>query len=459
MISLFSPGASQSTSSNHNLPDNNLNIIIPASLSKTVMVQQHLASPPPPTVVAASAQPFQFPLHLERPPTPKSLEDLLEFQWINTSHFLLDQEENHDVAMLIQKLNSLVQENVQLERNLHTLNDSYSNLVSVNSRLKNLVMTDLIDQPSQITELAASNDTTTFGNLQATLSVVSVSSASKPLPGHGTMVPSLARPTVPPSTSLQHLSQSRYSASSTISPAVISSASLIPLLTTSAILSSAVTSSSSPSVYSSSSALPSNSSAQLPTANTSLTNLLATTNHFMNNHQAATSSPYLYNSHATASDILNDVAIASRDRQETTFATSTTDAASSNTMTSSLYSQFINGKSSTCAIPHSNLISQHSLSSTSNNDRQHASAAAPFLNQLMAVASSNAHAHPSHFMTSSGGTFESQDMSNIGRPAVIARNNGSVSVSEPSSHRHYGNLNHLPNGSANAQPSHFYSHH
>ena len=58
---------------------------------------------------------------IDLPPTPKTLEELLEFQWIHSSHFLMTQEENKEPSIMLQKLHGLITEKNKLHKEMKSL--------------------------------------------------------------------------------------------------------------------------------------------------------------------------------------------------------------------------------------------------------------------------------------------------------------------------------------------------
>lgn len=80
----------------------------------------------------------QLPPHLPRPATPTTLEEFLEGNWVETSRFLLDLDENAGNAGIVLQLNSALQENAKMEKELSVLAQKKKHLLSVNANLKAL---------------------------------------------------------------------------------------------------------------------------------------------------------------------------------------------------------------------------------------------------------------------------------------------------------------------------------
>ncbi|XP_037076344.1 protein AF-10-like [Pollicipes pollicipes] len=69
------------------------------------------------------------------PPFPQSLSELLERQWEQGSHFLMEQSQHFDVAALLSCLYQLRQENEHLEEHMGELAQRRDHLLAVNARL------------------------------------------------------------------------------------------------------------------------------------------------------------------------------------------------------------------------------------------------------------------------------------------------------------------------------------
>ncbi|CAB4057654.1 MLLT6_10 [Lepeophtheirus salmonis] len=66
---------------------------------------------------------------------PQSLKDLLERQWEQGSHFIMEQASHFDIASLLSSLNQLKEENVELEHNVDKLIQRRDHLLAVRARL------------------------------------------------------------------------------------------------------------------------------------------------------------------------------------------------------------------------------------------------------------------------------------------------------------------------------------
>ncbi|KAF0307901.1 uncharacterized protein FJT64_020829 [Amphibalanus amphitrite] len=95
-----------------------------------------LVGPPlPGRPAAASAGAAPLPSRPGAPPFPQSLSELLERQWEQGSHFLMEQSQHFDVAALLSCLYQLRQENEQLEEHMSELSQRRDHLLAVNARL------------------------------------------------------------------------------------------------------------------------------------------------------------------------------------------------------------------------------------------------------------------------------------------------------------------------------------
>lgn len=431
----------------------NLNIHIPVkSGSKELSsARQHIS---PRSAVTKSPK---LPPQMQNLLIPKTIEEFIEFQGVNTSHFILGQEENQDIAATIRHLNSLIYENSQMTKNLESLTDELSRLMDINKRLKSVEVTctSIDTQRSQTvptTDLLNNVKNDLAGNpaVLTTTSGVCSMTTTPTISSSGSQSSSSTLTTNPTTfTSLLNRSLST-SATVTSTPTLISSLSSattpIPLpITTSASL-----------IYSS----PTNqslSTATLQTSNTSMANILAANNHF--SQTSYNPSFPLSSNHATSS---------TRSRQgEINYSAS---------LPASLYSSGVNQQQQQqqhiaplsnhhSQVGGNHLERQHSLSSLATNP-----ALLSQLNQLR-------HPSYSHLMTASS-QYEQQQQasngSNSSRPAPLTRrNSGNLSVapfnhhslangigtSTTAANRPYDNsLSHLPTTNGGSNSSHFYNH-
>lgn len=75
------------------------------------------------------------------PSLPRSLEDLLEKQWMQTSNFLMQQAQHFDIASLLSCLHELRSENSRLDKEVTELVSRRDSLLAINARLKVLPAT------------------------------------------------------------------------------------------------------------------------------------------------------------------------------------------------------------------------------------------------------------------------------------------------------------------------------
>ncbi|KAJ6224556.1 hypothetical protein RDWZM_003101 [Blomia tropicalis] len=115
-----------------------INSISPGTSSRSTVILK-----PPNAIFASNAAnnrgPVSLPTHIDRPPTPKTIEDLLEFQFVNTAHFLLtNPNERYDVADLFANFNEIKMENSNLERDCSRLQEKVQQQETINAKLHNL---------------------------------------------------------------------------------------------------------------------------------------------------------------------------------------------------------------------------------------------------------------------------------------------------------------------------------
>ena len=125
-----------------------------------------------------------LPPHIDPPPVaPRSLEELLEFGWVNMANFALKDPEITDVASLLGKFNSLKDENTQLELKVRELREKHEQLAHLNTKLKNLrIVVPSKDQPAPITAdgttTAASSSSAGGGGIPIGTSSTTISSSN-----------------------------------------------------------------------------------------------------------------------------------------------------------------------------------------------------------------------------------------------------------------------------------------
>ncbi|KAH9404280.1 hypothetical protein TYRP_000099 [Tyrophagus putrescentiae] len=255
-----------------------------------------------PPVASQRISPRIAALNEARPPpqmanlfVPRTIEELIEFQTVNTTNFLLSREENRDIAALMRQLNSLIQENSQTERSIESLSKELNCLMTLNKELKGVEITSstsIISKRSQAAELTlngvngealgrsrALTATSGIGSLVTTPSLSSSELDSQS---------SCSMPTSHPTTFTSILN-SKPSATPTLISSLNSVTPLAPTTTTASSM-----------IYSSSSHQPL-STTTLQNANTSMANILAANNHFsQHGQQAPYNQPFVLNSnHAT----------------------------------------------------------------------------------------------------------------------------------------------------------------
>ncbi|KPM03929.1 hypothetical protein QR98_0023680 [Sarcoptes scabiei] len=88
-----------------------------------------------PSIFAQSASPPSF----EMPPVPKTLEELLEFQWMHTAHILVSQDDRKSVSFLLQKLHGLMNEKQKLVKEVKDLHQKVDLFDSTLKMVKEIV--------------------------------------------------------------------------------------------------------------------------------------------------------------------------------------------------------------------------------------------------------------------------------------------------------------------------------
>lgn len=101
---------------------------------------------------------------IDRPPTPNSFEEYLEYNWIHTSHYLMDLEENRDISQLIKKFNLLKQCNQKLEENVRQKKEQLQQYKLLNFSIKSQLLPEytnkLVDTNTEV-----NNTSSTMSNL------------------------------------------------------------------------------------------------------------------------------------------------------------------------------------------------------------------------------------------------------------------------------------------------------
>lgn len=101
---------------------------------------------------------------MELPSASKSLEELLEFQWIHTSHFLMANEENKDASLLLQKLHGLMSEKKQRQREVKILQQK-KNYFDFTRKLLKEVLSMNKDEQENETKQFTNNDNNCDNNI------------------------------------------------------------------------------------------------------------------------------------------------------------------------------------------------------------------------------------------------------------------------------------------------------
>ncbi|KPM04053.1 hypothetical protein QR98_0024920 [Sarcoptes scabiei] len=87
-----------------------------------------------------SANPIAL-LPFETPPIPKTLEELLEFQWMHSAHILVSQDDRENVSLLMQKLNGSMNEKRKLSDEVKDLHQKVELFDSILELVKQIVTT------------------------------------------------------------------------------------------------------------------------------------------------------------------------------------------------------------------------------------------------------------------------------------------------------------------------------
>lgn len=127
----------------------------PPTKATTVVDSNNIAS-----MVDSNGLPL-LPSHLERPATPKTIEDFLESQWIGTCQFLLEMEENRDIAAIIRDYNQLVKKNIKLKNEIQEANQKFNYFLQCNKEIGGLLnskvdVAKFIKPPEGVTATASS---------------------------------------------------------------------------------------------------------------------------------------------------------------------------------------------------------------------------------------------------------------------------------------------------------------